>query len=72
LYKLKDLLGDEYPGHFYKEQLVKAPDPNNKKRFFEVEKILKTKKVKNKTFYLVKYLYYPAKFNQYIPEENFK
>jgi AAA+ superfamily predicted ATPase len=49
-----------------------APNPNYKEDFFEVEKVLGKKKIKDKTFYLVKYLYYPSKFNQYIPEENFK
>jgi hypothetical protein len=72
LYKLKDLLNDEVPGFYYEAQLTKAPDPNYKKDFFEVEKVLGTKTIKGKKFYLVKYLYYPPKFNQYVPEENFK
>jgi AAA+ superfamily predicted ATPase len=63
---------DPVPGYFYQEQLTLAPNPNYKEDFFEVEEVLGKKKIKNKTFYLVKYLYYPAKFNQYIPEENFK
>jgi AAA+ superfamily predicted ATPase len=71
LYKLSDLMNDPVPGHFYRQQLVKSPAPNNDSEFF-VEKILKKKTVKRKVFYLVKYLYYPDKFNQWIPKENFK
>lgn len=72
LYSLVDLLKDKVPGHFYTEELLKAPNVNNKKHFFEVEEILKTKVVRSKSFYFVKYLYYPKKFNQWIPAENLK
>jgi hypothetical protein len=72
LYQLKDLLGDVVPGFYYQEQLTVAPNPNYKNDFFEVEKILQTRRVKGKKFFLVKFLYYPAKFNQLIPEENMK
>lgn len=63
---------DRLPGFYYREQLTKAPDVNYKTQFFEVEKILKTKKIKNKTFYYVKYMWYPKKFNQWIPATNLK
>jgi AAA+ superfamily predicted ATPase len=63
---------DPVSGRFYREQLVKSPKPDYKKDFFAVEKIVGKKKFKNKTFFLVKYLYYPDKFNQYIPEENMR
>jgi hypothetical protein len=71
LYKLKDLMNDPLPGLFYRHQLVKSPPPDKNSEFF-VEKILKKKKINKKLFYLVKYLYYPDKFNQWIPQENFK
>jgi AAA+ superfamily predicted ATPase len=60
------------PGYFYRQQLVKSPAPNNDSDFFFVEKILRKKTIKKKVFYFVKYLYYPDKFNQWIPKENFK
>lgn len=66
LFKLKDLMNDEVKGHFYKEQLTKAPNPNYKKHFFEIEKIIKTKYINKKKYYYVKFLYYPAKFNDYV------
>ena len=61
---------DKVPGHFYKEQLTKAPKPDYQKDFFFVEKVLGEKFVRKKKFYLVKFLYYPSKFNEYIPAEN--
>lgn len=72
LYNLIDLLKDPLPGHYYKEQLTLAPKPDYKNDFFAIEKVIKTMKKKKKKYYLVKYLYYPSKFNQFIPEENLK
>jgi hypothetical protein len=72
LYILKDLLNDRYPGLYYEKQLTKCPAPNFKHDFFMVEKVLKEKMIKKKKFYLVKFLFYPSKFNQYISEENIK
>ena len=72
LFSLIDLLKDPVEGFYYKEQLTLAPAPDYKKDFFAVEKVIKTVKKYKKTFYLVKYLYYPSKFNQFIPQENLK
>jgi hypothetical protein len=63
---------DNYPGHFYSSQLVRAPKPIYNHDFFAVEKILSSKQIKGEKFFLVKFLYYPAKFNQYISEKNMK
>ncbi len=63
---------DDVNGSFYREQLVKSEKPDYKSEFFEIESILGTKTVKGKKFYLVKFLYYPSKFNEYIPAENLK
>lgn len=71
MFKLKDLLKDEVPGQFYSQQLTKSPPPKASDYFF-VEKVLGQKKIKGVIHYLVKYLYYPNKFNQYIPKANFK
>ncbi len=70
MYSLVDLMKDKVSGHFYKEELTPAPTINYKKKFFEVEKILKKKTVKRKLFYYVKYMFYPQKFNQWIPAGN--
>lgn len=61
---------DKVEGNFYKEQLLKCPAPDYTSDLFFVEKILHKKKIKNKNFYLVKFLYYPNKFNEYISEDN--
>lgn len=71
LYQLEDLLNDIVPGYFYSENLVKCP-PITDEQFFEVEKVLKTKTIKKQKYYFVKFLYYPNKFNMWIPETNFK
>ena len=63
---------DSIDGHFYEKQLLRAPVPDYKKDFFFVEKILDSKTVKQKKYVLVKFLYYPSKFNQYVPVENIK
>lgn len=69
MFKLVDLLNDKVPGTFYREQLTKTESPE-KHEYFLVEKILDRKKIKGKQHVLVKYLYYPNKFNRYIPEKN--
>ena len=72
MFKLVDLLQSDLPGYFYSEELTKAPKPDYQKDFFFVEKVLKTKKVKGEVFYLVKYAWYPNKFNQWISAKQFK
>ncbi len=65
-------MNDAVPGHYYKEELIKAPNIEYNEHFFEVEKILKKKIVKKKLFYYCKFMFYPNKFNQWIPSENMK
>ena len=71
MFKLKDLLKDDVPGQYYRQQLTKSPPPKASD-YFMVEKILGQKKIKGVQHYLVKYLFYPNKFNQYIPKSNIK
>ncbi len=63
---------DPVPGHFYAAQLTSAPAPNYKEDFFLIEKILGEKRVKGKKYFLVKFLFYPNKFNEYVLAENIK
>ena len=65
MYKLVDLMGSEVLGQFYSANLHLAPT-KALSEFFEVEKILKTKTVENEKFVLVKYQWYPKKFNQWV------
>jgi len=72
LYSLIDLMNDKVPGHFYGEELLAAPKIDFENHFFEVETIITKKKINNVPHILVKYMYYPNKFNQWIPESNVK
>lgn len=69
LYELVDLQKTKVRGKFYREELTKSPPPKPSDYFF-VEKILKTRKIKGQKQFLVKFLYYPSKFNKWITEEN--
>ena len=71
LYQIKDLLGEIQPGFFYREQLLLGEKPASGD-FFRIEKILGQRQRNGKTEYLLKYLHYPNKFNQWVPESNFK
>lgn len=68
-YQIRDLQNVALNRRFYREELTKSPAPKESDYFF-VEKILKRRKRRGKTEYYVKYLYYPKKFCQWIPEEN--
>ena len=65
MYKLEDLMSSPVLGHFYSATLHLAPKIALSE-FFEVEKILKTKTVNGEKFVLVKYQWYPRKFNQWV------
>jgi len=71
LFYLKDLQGDAKTGRYYEKQLFKAPDPTDKNFSFEVEEELATKKVNGVKYTFCKFLYYPNKFNMWIPKANF-
>ena len=70
MFKVVDLMKDEVERFFYRAELTKSDPPKNDGYFF-VEKILGEKKINGVVHYLVKYLYYPSKFNQYVPKQNF-
>lgn len=38
---------------------------------YEIEHVIRSEKRKNKTWHYVKFLFYPEKFNEWIPDENF-
>ena len=69
MYNVIDLLKDPVEAFYYREQLTKSEPPKASDYFF-VEKILGKKKIKGVVHYLVKYLYYPNKFNSYVPASN--
>ncbi len=68
LYKLKDLFDAPIPGYYYRMQLTKAEAPTPL-TFFRIEKVLEKEERNGRTFCLVKYTHYPAKFNRWVAED---
>lgn len=56
MFQIRDYCNEILDGTFYENelQIVKTP------KYFKIEKILKTKKEKGRTKYLVKWMYYPG------------
>lgn len=71
LFKVVDLFKAPQDGFYYREQLTKTLAPKVDEYFF-IEKIVKKRKVNKKEQFLVKFLYYPSKFNEWVPKENIK
>lgn len=60
MYELREYDGTPVPGKYYFEELKSAPNPANIE--FEIENIIDERKQRGKKQYLVKWLYYPAKY----------
>jgi hypothetical protein len=67
-YKIKEEDGTIIEGSFYEQELQKT----NKPEFFDVEKIIKQKKVKDKLLYYVKWLGYDDKYNSWVDSKQIK
>jgi hypothetical protein len=63
--KIKDLLGEEIGGSFYMDEVQKVDKPEE----YQIEKVLRTRKVGNKKEYFVKWIGYPEKFNEWVGED---
>ena len=71
VYKLTDFYGKQnIQGTFYQEELQKISVPPNKT--YKIDKILKTKTVKGKRFFLVKWMGLPSEFNSYVSAKEIK
>ena len=66
VYTLKDLNNENIEGTFYTEELQKVVQDNS----FEIEKVLRTRKVKGVKQLFVKWLGYSDKFNSWILESD--
>ena len=65
VYMLKDFLEEDIEGTFYQSELQKVSISENK--LWQIEKILKTKKVKGKeTQYHLHWLNWPRKFDSWV------
>jgi hypothetical protein len=69
LFSLIDLKKEPLEGYFYSAQLTKTEKPKDKS-YFLIEKILGHKFVNKKKYFLVKYLYYDNRFNEYVLESD--
>jgi len=67
VYKLEDLDGEQIKGLFYEKELSEYNTDGD--MLYQVEKILGKKKMKGKTYALVKWKGYPDKFNSWEPLE---
>jgi hypothetical protein len=71
IYELEDSDGEEIKGRWYHSELFSARfNPEEDTYRLDPDFKKKTKTVKGKKYYFVKYLGWPDKFNQWIPEEN--
>ena len=71
LYKLNDFNGEhEIQGTFYQQELQKIDVPVDK--VYKIEKILKSKTVRGKRLYLVKWMGWPKDFNSYVSAKDLK
>jgi len=64
MYELIDLTGEDISGRFYERELVNVTLPE----YFEVNKILRTRKKGNRREFLVSWKGYGDKFNSWVNE----
>lgn len=67
-YRLEDLKGEEVEGPFYEPELQKVTPDEQNTATFRVEKVIKRRTQEGKKQLLVKYLGWPDKFNEWLPE----
>jgi hypothetical protein len=70
LYKLKDLMDEPITGTFYEWEL--SPVSIGADRTYKIAKILRRRTNKGQKQVLVKWKYYPEKFNSWIPASDVK
>ena len=64
LYKIADLADENVQGTFYEQEIQKVHLTTD--TAYKIEKIIETEKSRGKTLYLVKWLFWPSKFNSWI------
>jgi transposase InsO family protein len=65
-YKVEDYNGEVLKGSFYLAELQQVPDKPD--RVYRIEKVLKTRKVRGRKEYFVKWQGYPKDFNSWVKE----
>jgi hypothetical protein len=71
VYRISDLSDEPILGTFYKQEMVKVPNPTDTTAY-KIEKILDRKKIRGKLHYLIKWWGYPMNHNSWIPASNVK
>src|SRR3977135_763534 len=66
--KVTDYSGVEIQGSFYIQEVQQVDKPEE----YRVEKVIQTRRVNNKKQYLVKWLGYPDKFNEWVAEDEIR
>ena len=69
LYHLVDLKKKPVVGTFYRAELRPTEKPKSD-RVYAVNEVLRKRTVRGKRQYLVSFLFYPKKFNEWINEED--
>ena len=69
VYKIADASGEELKGTFYAEELQKIDKEDD---VYRVERVVKTKKVRGRKHYLVKWQGYSDKFNSWITHADWR
>lgn len=67
-YQVEDYNGEILKGTFYPAELQKVPD--NADRVYRIEKVLKTRKVRGRKEFFVKWQGYPNQFNSWVKEKD--
>uniref|UniRef100_A0A915DN01 Integrase n=1 Tax=Ditylenchus dipsaci TaxID=166011 RepID=A0A915DN01_9BILA len=66
VYRIKDLSNEPIKGYFYEKELIRTALESN----YQVEKVLKTRKVRGKIEYFVKWKGFRSSFNSWTTEDN--
>lgn len=69
-YLLEDWAGESIKGAFYNNEIQRVRADAS--TYFQVEKVIKKRKRGRRTEYLVKYLGWPEKFNEWVPQTHLK
>jgi hypothetical protein len=66
-YNIKEMDGEPINGSYYEQELLKTESPDS----YDIEEVLKTKTVKGKKQYFVKFIGWDKKFNKWISEDEY-
>ena len=68
MYKIKEWDGDVITGTFYEQELTRAYEPDS----YKIDKVIRKRKVRGKTEYLVQWRGWPSKYNTWVKVSDMK